>query len=135
LGSNSIFKRRFGNGNPFTSLIIDMNYKIKSRIWIEADHNVLLGEGRVRLLKAIDETGSLSKAAKSMQMSYKKAWTLINAVNKSSKKPVTITSIGGKGGGGMVLTEYGRKLILAFDDINKNCWSHLDTQIEKINNL
>ena len=112
-----------------------MNYKIKSRIWIEAYHNVLLGEGRVRLLKAIDETGSLSKAAKSMQMSYKKAWTLINAVNKSSKKPVTITSIGGKGGGGMVLTEYGRKLILAFDDINKNCWSHLDTQIEKINNL
>ncbi|MFT4802041.1 MAG: molybdate transport system regulatory protein [Flavobacteriaceae bacterium] len=112
-----------------------MNYKIKSRIWIEADDNVLLGEGRVRLLKAIDETGSLSKAAKSMQMSYKKAWTLIDAVNKSSKKPVTITSIGGKGGGGAVLTEYGRKLILAFDDINKNCWSHLDVQIEKINNL
>ena len=86
-----------------------MNYKIKSRIWIEADDNVLLGEGRVRLLKAIDETGSLSKAAKSMQMSYKKAWTLIDAVNKSSIKPVTITSIGGKGGGGAVLTEYGKK--------------------------
>ena len=112
-----------------------MNYKIKSRIWIEAHDNVLLGEGRVRLLKAIEETGSLSKAAKSMQMSYKKAWTLIDAVNKSSKKPVTITSICGKGGGGTVLTEYGRKLILAFDDINKNCWSHLDAQIEKINNL
>ncbi len=112
-----------------------MNYKIKSRIWIEAGDNVLLGEGRVRLLKAIDETGSLSKAAKSLQISYKKAWTLIDAVNKSSIQPVTITSIGGKGGGGMVLTEYGRKLILAFDDINKNCWSHLDTQIEKINNL
>ena len=41
-----------------------MKYKIKSRIWIEADNSVLLGEGRVHLLKAIDETGSLSKAAK-----------------------------------------------------------------------
>ena len=112
-----------------------MKYKIKSRIWIEADDNVLLGEGRVRLLKAIDKTGSLSKAAKSLKISYKKAWTLIDAVNKSSKKPVTVTSIGGKGGGGAVLTEYGKKLILAFEDINKNCWSHLDTQIEKINNL
>ena len=112
-----------------------MKYKIKSRIWIEADDNVLLGEGRVRLLKAIDKTGSLSKAAKSLQISYKKAWTLIDAVNKSSKKPVTVTSIGGKGGGGAVLTEYGKNLILAFEDINKNCWSHLDTQIEKINNL
>ncbi len=112
-----------------------MKYKIKSRIWIEADDNVLLGEGRVRLLKAIDKTGSLSKAAKSLQISYKKAWTLIDAVNKSSKKPVTVTSIGGKGGGGAVLTEYGKNLILAFEDINKNCWNHLDTQIEKINNL
>jgi molybdate transport system regulatory protein len=130
-----MFKRKFGIGNPFTSLIRDMNYKIKSRIWIEADDNVLLGEGRVRLLKAIDETGSLSKAAKSLQISYKKAWTLIDAVNKSSIKPVTITSIGGKGGGGAVLTEYGKKLIIAFDDINKNCWNHLDAQIEKINKL
>ena len=112
-----------------------MNYKIKSRIWIEEGDNVLLGEGRVRLLKAIDKTGSLSKAAKSLRISYKKAWTLIDAVNKSSIKPVTITSIGGKGGGGAVLTEYGKKLIIAFDEINKNCWNYLDAQIEKINNL
>ena len=41
-----------------------MSYKIKSRVWIEYDNHVLLGEGRVQLLKAIDETGSLSKAAK-----------------------------------------------------------------------
>ncbi len=112
-----------------------MNYKIKSRIWIEAENNVLLGEGRVRLLKAIDQTGSLSKAAKSLKISYKKAWTLVDAVNKSSKKPVTVTSIGGKGGGGAILTDYGKNLIQAFEEINKNCWSHLDQQIEKINNL
>ncbi len=112
-----------------------MNYKIKSRIWIEEGDNVLLGEGRVRLLKAIDKTGSLSKAAKSLQISYKKAWTLIDAVNKSSRQPVTVASIGGKGGGGAVLTEYGKKLIIAFDEINKNCWNYLEAQIEKINNL
>ncbi|WP_239540737.1 winged helix-turn-helix domain-containing protein [Spongiivirga citrea] len=47
-------------------------YSIKSRIWIEAGDNVLLGEGRVVLLKAIDEQGSLSQAAKSINMSYKK---------------------------------------------------------------
>jgi len=43
-----------------------MSYKIKSRIWIEFEDHVLLGEGRVKLLKAIEETGSLSKAAKSL---------------------------------------------------------------------
>ncbi|WP_445955640.1 winged helix-turn-helix domain-containing protein [Yeosuana sp.] len=112
-----------------------MSYKIKSRIWIEFDNHVLLGEGRVQLLKAIDETGSLSKAAKSLNLSYKKAWNLIYSVNKSAKKPVTINSTGGKGGGGAELTEYGKSLIFTFDEINKNCWEFLDKELIKIENL
>lgn len=109
-----------------------MSYKIKSRIWIESENNVLLGEGRVQLLKAIDKTGSLSKAAKSLKLSYKKAWTLLDAVNKSAKQPVTINSIGGKGGGGAQLTEYGKSLINAFDEINRNCWRFLDEELARI---
>lgn len=112
-----------------------MSYKIKSRIWIETEGNVLLGEGRMHLLKAIDETGSLSKAAKSLNLSYKKAWQLLDSVNKSAKKPVTINSIGGKSGGGTTLTSYGKKLISTFDDINKNCWQFLDKELEKIKDL
>lgn len=112
-----------------------MNYKIKSRIWIESENHVLLGEGRVHLLKAIEETGSLSKAAKTLNLSYKKAWHLIDSVNKTAKEPVTINSIGGKGGGGAELTPYGKLLIIAFDDINKNCWEFLDKQLEKIKDL
>lgn len=108
-----------------------MGYKIKSRIWIESENNVLLGEGRVHLLKAIQETGSLSKAAKSLNISYKKAWQLLDSVNKSAKKPVTINSIGGKGGGGAELTEYGKSLVEAFDEINRNCWDFLDQQLKK----
>lgn len=110
-----------------------MDYKIKSRIWIEVDGKVLLGEGRVRLLKAIEETGSLSKAAKSLHLSYKKAWTMIDAVNKSGKEPVVVMSIGGAGGGGARITEYGHDLISVFEDINKDCWKHLDQQTEKVN--
>ena len=112
-----------------------MSYKIKSRIWIESENHVLLGEGRVQLLKAIDETGSLSKAAKSLNLSYKKAWQLLDSVNKSAKKPVTINSIGGIGGGGAELTDYGKSLITAFDEINKNCWDFLDKQMGKIYEL
>lgn len=112
-----------------------MSYKIKSRIWIEANNNVLLGQGRVQLLKAIAKTGSLSKAAKSLNISYKKAWTLLDSVNKSAKKPVTINSIGGKGGGGAELTDYGKSLIQIFDEINQNCWEFLDQQAQKIDNL
>ncbi|WP_339893697.1 molybdenum transporter [uncultured Algibacter sp.] len=112
-----------------------MGYKIKSRIWIESEDKVLLGEGRVHLLKAIQEMGSLSKAAKSLNISYKKAWQLLDSVNKSAKKPVTINSIGGKGGGGAELTEYGKSLVIAFDEINKNCWEFLDKQLEKIESI
>jgi len=106
-----------------------MDYKIKSRIWIEANGNILLGEGRVSLLKAIETTGSLSKAAKSLGMSYKKAWSLIDAVNKRAEQPVTSTNIGGKGGGGAELTPYGKSLVSTFETINKNCWEFLDDQI------
>lgn len=112
-----------------------MGYKIKSRIWIESENNVLLGEGRVHLLKAIQETGSLSKAAKSLKISYKKAWQLIDSVNKSAKKPVTINSVGGKGGGGAELTDYGKSLVKAFDEINRNCWKFLDNELKKIERI
>lgn len=112
-----------------------MSYKIKSRIWIEFEDHVLLGEGRVKLLKAIERTGSLSKAAKSLNISYKKAWDLIDSANKTAKKPLTITSTGGKGGGGAELTEHGKSLISAFDNINKNCWDFLDEQLDLIKTL
>jgi molybdate transport system regulatory protein len=72
----------------------------------------------------------LSKAAKSLGMSYKKAWSLIDAVNKRAEKPVTTSSIGGKGGGGAELTDYGKSLVEAFETINENCWEFLDEQIK-----
>ncbi|TBN11181.1 winged helix-turn-helix domain-containing protein, partial [Hyunsoonleella pacifica] len=76
-----------------------------------------------------------SKAAKSLNISYKKAWQMLDAVNKSAKKPVTINSIGGKGGRGAELTEYGKSLVNAFDEINKNCWAFLDTELARIEKL
>lgn len=110
-----------------------MEYKIRSRIWIEVDGEMLLGEGRVQLLKAIAESGSLTKAAKSLGMSYKKAWSLMDAVNSRAKKPVIATSIGGNKGGGTVLTEYGAFLIETFDRLNEKCWQFLDKEIALAN--
>jgi molybdate transport system regulatory protein len=106
-----------------------MTYKIKSRIWIEFNNKIFLGEGRVKLLKGIQETGSLSKAAKSLNMSYNKAWNLIDTVNKASEHAIVIKSTGGKGGGRTTVTPHGEKLIHAFDSINKKCWKFLDKQL------
>ncbi len=106
-----------------------MKYKIKSRIWIEADGHILLGEGRVNLLKVIGQTGSLTKAAKILGISYKKAWSLIDGVNSSAAHPVVETIIGGKSGGGTTLTTYGELLVKTYEKINTRCWKFLDEQI------
>ena len=72
-------------------------YRVKSRIWIENENHVLLGQGRVNLLKAIIKEGSLSKAAKAENISYKKAWELINSVNNAAKETVAKTEEAPKG--------------------------------------
>lgn len=110
-------------------------YKIRSRIWIETGGNVLVGEGRIRLLKAIEKEGSLSKAAKSIDMSYRKAWILLDAINKSAKKEVVTKTVGGHQGGGTLVTPYGKKLIVAFETINRNCWTFLDQQLKAIEDI
>jgi len=106
-----------------------MTYTIKSRVWIEVNGQIFLGEGRIQLLKTIKETGSLSKAAKKLGISYNKAWKLVNSVNTVSEKLVVIKNIGGKGGGGTKLTPYGEKLVTSFEHINKKCWKFLDKQL------
>ena len=108
-----------------------MEYKIKSRIWIEINDNVFLGEGRVKLLKSLNRTQSLTKSAKELNISYKKAWNLIDSVNKNAPFSVVNKSTGGSGGGGSTVTEYGKKLIDAFETINNNCWKFLDKQVDK----
>ncbi|WP_459211716.1 winged helix-turn-helix domain-containing protein [Aquimarina rhabdastrellae] len=107
-------------------------YKIKSRIWLELNDRVVLGEGRVRLLKAIEEKGSLSQAAKMMKMSYKKAWTLVEAINTAAEKTMVIKNKGGKDGGGAQLTSYAKELIIVFDEINAECWKDLEAKTKKI---
>jgi len=109
-----------------------MLYKIKSRIWIEGENGTFLAEGRVVLLKQIIESGSISAAAKVIGMSYKKAWEIIDGMNKEAKKPLIIKVSGGKGGGGTQVTEEGLKVIELFEKLNKKCQKYLDNEILKL---
>ncbi len=109
-----------------------MPYKIKSRIWIEGKNGTFLAEGRIILLKQIIESGSISTAAKAMKMSYKKAWEIIDGMNKEARKPLIIKVIGGKGGGGTQVTDEGLKVIQLFEKLNKNCQEYLDKEILKL---
>jgi molybdate transport system regulatory protein len=86
---------------------------ITGAIWIARQDGSerFLGKGRIQLLELIIEHGSISKAAKAMEMSYKRAWDLINSMNSQAKNPFVITQTGGKSGGGTIVTQDGLQAI------------------------
>jgi molybdate transport system regulatory protein len=89
-------------------------YQLRGRVWIEGPHGTFLGYGRVVLLERIRDYGSISAAARSMKMSYRHAWKLVESMNRQNRKPLVTMSTGGRGGGGAALTEAGEHAIDAF---------------------
>jgi len=73
-----------------------------------------IGIGKIELLEAISRSGSLSKAARQMHMSYRRAWLLLADLNASFDQSVAQASTGGRGGGGVVLTPFGQRLISGY---------------------
>jgi molybdate transport system regulatory protein len=81
------------------------------RIRIDFAENVHVGPGKVALLEAIKSTGSISDAARSLGMSYRRAWMLINSLKQGFSEAVTVSAAGGAGGGGARVTTFGTSLI------------------------
>jgi len=70
----------------------------------------VLGPGKAELIERIAATGSISAAARDMGMSYRRAWQLVEALNRDFREPVVRTAIGGARGGGAVVTPFGARL-------------------------
>ena len=70
-----------------------------------------IGPGKIRLLEAIDHTGSISQAGRTLGMSYRRAWLLIDDLNQCFQHAVVSARPGGSQGGGAVLTEFGTELV------------------------
>jgi molybdate transport system regulatory protein len=78
-----------------------------------AEHSSI-GPGKIRLLEAIRDSGSLSQAARDIGMSYRRAWLLVESLRQCFRIPVTVASTGGKDGGGMSVTDFGNSLIKSY---------------------
>jgi molybdate transport system regulatory protein len=83
-----------------------------------AGRDLLIGKA-IKLLRQIDQKGSISKAAESVPMSYKSAWDLIDKINNISAHSVVVTSTGGRYGGGTKLSEYGKSLITLYSSLER----------------
>jgi molybdate transport system regulatory protein len=83
-------------------------------IRLDFDENRRLGPGKVALLEAVDAAGTITGAAKVMGMSYRRAWTLLEATSALFRTPVIETARGGVHGGGARLTAFGREVVTRY---------------------
>ena len=87
-----------------------------ARVFLRLDFapGTRLGPGKIALLEEIDRTGSISAAGRALGMSYRRAWLLVDDLNKLFGAPVVATQLGGSHGGGASLTELGNDLVARF---------------------
>lgn len=78
-----------------------------------------IGPGKIALLEAIRDAGSISGAGRALRMSYRRAWLLVEDLNRTFAEPVVAAQAGGTRGGGAVLTEFGRELVACYRDLER----------------
>jgi molybdate transport system regulatory protein len=113
-----------------------MAIELQGSVWMSVDGANLGGEGRIALLAKIGECGSITQAAKAINMSYKAAWDAIDKMNNLAGEPLVERISGGKGGGGTRLTQRGQQLVTNFGLIeraHRQFVEQLSTQANDIN--
>jgi molybdate transport system regulatory protein len=89
------------------------------RLRIAMGEGLILGPGKVDLIEAIARSGSISGAAREMGMSYRRAWLLVDALNRMFKRPVVTAAPGGARGGGALVTDFGQSVAAAYRRIEE----------------
>ena len=102
---------------------------LKTRQWLEdSKGNIIIGEGRQRILELVEQTGSINQAAKLMKMSYRGVWGKIKATESHLNKKIVLT----ERRHGSRLTEDGKKLLMNYTRLKKDCQKADEKIFEKI---
>ncbi len=120
-GTHSKPKHKIKKIVPAKVELLRDNYEItpKARLWLASSEGTYLAPGRVTLLERIEEYGSITRAAKSMEMSYRHAWLLLDDINSKAPAPLVIKTTGGKGGGGSYLSDEGKRAVKEFNNLQE----------------
>ena len=109
-----------------------MGMKIKSKIWIEVGGKPVFGTGKRRLLEAIEKCGSINRAAEEINISYRKAWCHLNAMERRLGIKLIERKIGGKDGGGATLTEAARQILKKYRQLDKGLQKIVDNRFKTL---
>lgn len=109
---------------------------IRPRLRIVAGKNIAFGPGKAELLEALEATGSITRAADKLGMSYMRAWTLIRTMNRCFSEPLVDAMRGGtQGGGGARLTAAGRQVLELYREMDDKCLNAIQPQWKKLQRL
>lgn len=119
------------SGSPEPAGVPEVRFRLRIR------HGELLaiGPGKVALLEAIAQHGSISAAARSLGMSYRRAWLLIDELNRALAEPATHSGPGGPAGGGSQLTPVGERIVAVYRDIESRAYEACAGQIRELTAL
>jgi len=107
--------------------------RLRTKVWIEDDRGkVVFGDGRVRMLEAIDRLGSMNKAAKALKMSYRGLWARIKSTEDRIGAKLVNTRPGGGKGSGSILTPTGRRFLKNYKLLEDSVHQRADKEFDKI---
>jgi molybdate transport system regulatory protein len=106
--------------------------EIRLTVRVDFGSDRALGPGKVRLLEAIAKTGSISQAGRSLDMSYRRAWLLVDDMNHCFREPVVTAQPGGSQGGGAALTAFGEALIEKYRTIETQAMAATKPQLHDL---
>ncbi len=106
--------------------------QIRSKVWIEVEGEPVFGRGRRFLLEAIDSHGSINQAAQEVDISFRKAWGHIKAMEERLGVKLVDRQTGGKNGGGAALTADARKFLKKYEALEKGIQEIVDKRFRKV---
>ncbi|MCK9385442.1 MAG: LysR family transcriptional regulator [Nevskia sp.] len=112
-----------------------MKFSHSTRLRLLADEQIAMGPGKASLLEAIHRTGSISAAAKALNMSYRRAWLLVETMNACFESPLVAASKGGSGGGGTTVTPTGQQVLAAYRKLEHDIAALVEQQRDQLQTL
>lgn len=109
----SVFFVSFVSKPPSTVVVPTLSVRLR----VHCGEEIALGVGKYELLKAVADTGSITRAARSMEISYMHAWSLIQLMNRCFREPLVLSARGGQKGGGAKLTDSGRAVLQLYGEM------------------
>ena len=106
------------------------NIDVRSKVWLEEKGSALMGTGRAELLRVVERTGSINAAAKELGMDYRRAWGLIDSMEKRLRFRLVVRRRGGSGRG-TSLTDEARRLLELYETFERQAQDSVDQQFRK----